>query len=445
MTTTESVSADTAAKVDANPFFRSASETIWERAETTRDVFAAAIQEAADQANYDILLHKSERGTYPAWLTVEAWLPVEGFDSAHDPRQRSKLMISIDTRAYNQFQLVVSATATRGKKTISISERPSFSRNDALEWAEYVLGRRGKPSNYTPVVDAIAAIFLSFIPFAKPPHHNPLQRQYKKSFPFTFAQLLIGVAAACLVFAFLVSQNSYSVGPEVAWLILAAVACGLTAAVLIARRQPVISVTPQPVVPPRELIMLDSWHTLIPELGRNFDEVKRRIVGKISEGESMGLTCEPEIYGFRTPYKFEQRERLVVTKVQSVVHVHIYKFGDDVFVGWDAYLNWARWQDSNSVASKVENGNFIEFRDLRPDLYVPNQFDLIDLNNLSDFVHRWIEIELKALLKEHKIDQEIDFAIIRGDRDQALDEERGKARRKTPKRQWKIRSPRGMA
>jgi hypothetical protein len=36
-------------------------------------------------------------------------------------------------------------------------------------------------------------------------------------------------------------------------------------------------------------------------------------------------------------------------------------------------------------------------------------------------VHRRLERELKAILKEKEIDQEIDFNIIRADRDAALD------------------------
>jgi hypothetical protein len=57
---------------------------------------------------------------------------------------------------------------------------------------------------------------------------------------------------------------------------------------------------------------------------------------------------------------------------------------------------------------------------------VPNQFDLMDLNSLTELVHRRIERELKAILKEKAIDQEIDFKIIRGDRDRALDKEQHK-------------------
>src|SRR5207302_1571382 len=116
-----------------------------------------------------------------------------------------------------------------------------------------------------------------------------------------------------------------------------------------------------------------------------------------------------------------------------MVHVHIYQFGNDAFVGWHAYLNWAQWDETKPVSKKIANGHEVEFRDLRPSVYIPNQFDLIDLSSLSEFVHRRIEREIKAMLKEKAIDQEIDFKIIRGDRDNALSEERHKGDEKKRK------------
>jgi len=190
------------------------------------------------------------------------------------------------------------------------------------------------------------------------------------------------------------------------------------------RRAHAVFVIEQPVPTPRNVGLVDSWHVVVAELGRDYDAIKERLVRSITAEQALDISCQSEMYGYRTPNGYEERERLVVSKGQSIVHVHIYRFTDDVFVGWHAYLNWAQWGETPAVSRKVERGQMVEFRELRRGYYVPNQFDLIDLNSLSELVHRRLERELKAILKEKEIDQEIDFRIIRGDRDAALDKSR---------------------
>ena len=152
--------------------------------------------------------------------------------------------------------------------------------------------------------------------------------------------------------------------------------------------------------------------------------VRTLSTSSVAEDASPGIACQTETYTHRAPNGYEQRERLVIARDQGMVHVHIYQFGHDLFVGWYAYVNWAQWAETKAVAVKIHGGQEVEYRDLRPAIYVPSQFDLIDLSSLSEFVHRRLERELKALMKEKAIDQEIDFKVIRGDRDRALDQER---------------------
>jgi hypothetical protein len=213
----------------------------------------------------------------------------------------------------------------------------------------------------------------------------------------------------------------------------------IVAALIVRRRRHAVFVPEQSIVPPRNLGLVDSWHAVIAEFGRDYDQIKARLVASVTAEQAAGLSCRTEVYGYRTPNGFEERERLVVSKGQGLVQVHIYRFSDDLFVGWHAYLNWAQWNETAAVSNKVERGQTVEFRELRQGYYVPNQFDLIDLNSLSELVHRRLERELKAILKEKEIDQEIDFNIIRGDRDAALDRARH-ADEGSSRRSWRYLS-----
>jgi hypothetical protein len=50
--------------------------------------------------------------------------------------------------------------------------------------------------------------------------------------------------------------------------------------------------------------------------------------------------------------------------------------------------------------------------------------DLIDLNSLTEWAHARIVQVLKQVMAERKLDQEIDFKIVRGERQSLLHEEK---------------------
>jgi hypothetical protein len=128
-----------------------------------------------------------------------------------------------------------------------------------------------------------------------------------------------------------------------------------------------------------------------------------------------------ETFGYRTANGYEERERLVVSRGQGHVHVHIHPAGRDLFVSWQAHLNWAQWSETAPVTHRDAGTSGIVYRDLKPSWYVPTDFDLIDLDSLSSVVHSTLEREIRALAADRNIDQEIDFEVNRGDRASALD------------------------
>jgi hypothetical protein len=287
---------------------------------------------------------------------------------------------------------------------------------DVIEWTRYALHRGQKPSNHHPVLDALLPSWIARW------KHNPLDRAYRGRWLFTATGLLAVGASVMFLIAF--AALGGGAGLLATLSALAGIACVGVAYVIARRRLHTVFVPAQSAVPPRNLGLVDSWHAVVAELGRDYDEIRARLIAAIAVEASAGLSCLTEAYGYRTPNGYEERERLVVSKGQGVVQVHIYRFSSDLFVGWHAYLNWAQWNESAPVSSRFAGREAVEYRELRQGYYVPNQFDLIDLNGLSELVHRRLQRELKAILDEKKIDQEIDFSIIRGDRNTALDQQR---------------------
>src|SRR5690606_20889445 len=118
----------------------------------------------------------------------------------------------------------------------------------------------------------------------------------------------------------------------------------LASFVLVIRRSRQYSVVNRPPTAPRQLFLVDSWHTSVPDVAYSFDQLNERLERALSLIDP-SISMSRENHQYETPYGLEERGRLTFTKGQAVVHVHIYPFAADAFVGWDGFLNWAKWSE----------------------------------------------------------------------------------------------------
>lgn len=445
MSDTIAATQDTTA--DYRPFHRTSQSTVWSSAFQRRDACYDAILREFEARQLKALLVKSENGQYPPFVRLEAWKPLSGGTSSEtDSRIRSDMELQFKAMPYHEHPVVTTARAKVANRAIAVADRPRFSVSDAVDWALYTVGAQGKPRNYRPVSDFFSNAFLSLIPFVRTLHSNRIERRFRNSFRISLPMVLglIGVLLGATGFTMIKSAGYYDdeqISIGILLLVLAALPL-IVALIVRGRRKMAVSVSERPTIPPRYLLMLDSWHAVIPDLGPAAGDLKKKILRKLSGLDAAGITSEIERYGFRTPNGFDERDRIVVSKGQGVAHIHVYNFGKDLFVGWDSYANWAQWQETPAISKRHIKGSLTEYRGLQAGVYVPNQFDLIDLNSLTELVHRDITRIVKAAMEEHKIDQEIDFSIIRGDREAALDREkydrRTKQEGRKSERRWRI-------
>jgi hypothetical protein len=416
---------------DARPLHKLSDTTSWDRAEQLRDSMHDAMEATERAESVSVSIVRSPAGTYPPSVEMEAWLPGQ---SEREGSLRSVLTIWVEAAPHRRNSCVVSVRLERAGRAIAVAQRPDFTLDDAREWMLHALDRGAKPSSYTPVQDALVNMFRAFVPFVQPLHANPIVREFPENIPFS-GFMAIG---ACLLVAATATFDGESLVFPIALLLLAG------AVYAIALRRPVsISVVDRPRTPPRNVSLVDSWHTVVPDLGAQLTDLARRIEKSLAPLESSSVEVERETYAFRGPNGIEQRERLVVSKGQAIAHVHTYRFGSDIFIGWESYLNWAKWGETVPVWKKVTMADITEYRGLTPVFYLPNQYDLIDLNSLTEVVHQRVTAVVKRMMEEHRIDREIDFTILRGDRDRALDKERFDRRSKqsdagAQRGRWKI-------
>jgi hypothetical protein len=390
--------------IDARPVIASSAQSPWTDAENQRDALADAMEAALKDLNLRALVVRSQPGVYPATLQLVAWSPQDESDSA-TVTKRDELKISIDVNPYLQNPILYRIDIAARNRRISKS-RWRLSEADAKQLAAYAVGNGPVPEI---LKGDLARSLVGLIPFgALMLDRNELIKSARPS-RLTVPNALIAGGGLIGLFG----------GMSQSLLVLPGLAAIVVGAMWSMRRPRLYANVKRPELAPRRLFLVDSWQTSVPDVGPYFSQLVSRIERAVNAVDP-AIGARWENHQYRTPYGFESRSRLTLTKGQAVVHLHIYPFANDAFVGWDGYMNWARWAETEAVSTNVRDGKRVDYRSLAVGPHIPNDFDLVELNALCELVHRRIVTEIKALLKEKQIEAEIDFSIIRGNRENAL-------------------------
>ena len=290
---------------------------------------------------------------------------------------------------------------------------------DLREIVGYLMVGGRKPKFFRPRAPLFVRLIDAIIPFV---HLEPRNRIIKIARPnrFTVPTMLVAVGLVAVWFAYGAWQNEFEDSGNSWFVPVMLAAAAFVAASIIASRRKVLDAIPfQPARTPRREFLLDSWHVSVPEGGVDFLAFEERLLSRL---RSLDKTIELAIETHQnlTPRGFEERERAVLSKGQATLHVHVYPFGTDAFVGWESYLNWNRWAEGEIVSTTVKDGAKLNFHSLGVGVHVPTDFDLIEANVLTETTHRILTKEIRLFLKEREIEADLDFKIIRGDRESAL-------------------------
>jgi len=171
----------------------------------------------------------------------------------------------------------------------------------------------------------------------------------------------------------------------------------------------------KPLQEPRTLRRLDSWQALVFEIGQEVVSARQEVLAELRKGISSGFTVETETIWYMGLDGQEEREQLVARFRRGIAFVQIYTYGQDLFVGWDAHINVGTWVEQE-VARGLKQGQMFSLRTVVAGRQEYTEYDLFDTNCLVEWVHGAVIKVVKRIMAHHRIDQEIDFKIIRGDR-----------------------------
>lgn len=184
--------------------------------------------------------------------------------------------------------------------------------------------------------------------------------------------------------------------------------------VLLLRRNHWVVSSGKPASEPRTLERWDEWQVLLPGIGRSAGVLRQELLGEITKAsppEARAVLEDEWNWGLDGK---EVRARLVVTYRRALVFVHVNSYGDDLYVGWNAHVNRGQWSEVE-VARGVLRGTseLVALRTVQHAVQPVTEFDLQDATSVGEFVHRHAAKLVRRLLKEHEIDVELDFKVVR--------------------------------
>jgi len=149
---------------------------------------------------------------------------------------------------------------------------------------------------------------------------------------------------------------------------------------------------------PRNMRYLDSWQTVLFGAGNDVDTIRSQLMRLFASTQLPRLLCTTERIWYWGLEGKEEREQIVLRYGRAIVFVQVYRYGADLFAGWDAQLNMGIWFEKQ-LASGVErhSGKRVDLMTVIHGWQVNTEYDLIDLNCVAEWTHAQITQVLKTI------------------------------------------------
>ena len=142
----------------------------------------------------------------------------------------------------------------------------------------------------------------------------------------------------------------------------------------------------KPLAEPRMLSYLDAWQTVVFGAGDGAERIKEELFTYFEGYKQYRFSFTLEkIWRWGLDGKVE-REQIVLRFGRGLVFCQVYKYGSDLYIGWDAHLNIGSWKE-RELATGIDKGTGkrVKVMTIEQAVQPVTEFDLIDLNCLLEF------------------------------------------------------------
>ncbi len=403
-----STAAHTAAPLalDLQPILERSGADTWSHAARASHELYIAFQQSCEAEGIRALVLKSDPFVYPVQVKFEGWIPKEG----RSLTERVSVIITIEPKPFHKYELVYKVEVDdRGKKQ-TYPGLWQFAPGHVWLLVKYLLRRGPRPS-----FGSIQLRQQNF-EFWKPANKvSALRYDWGGLLPRSL--LLLGVLAF--------GYGGGDIGASMSGLVLiigAAVSWSF-----LAQRETSVRCLGKPEAEPRYLLRVDSWQAVVTGLGDATPVLRERFLKILEPPFTKGFRHRIEhIWRWGLEGKVE-REQFVLTLGRAIVFCQIYQYDQELYVGWDGQLNVGQWVEK-TVTKGIDKhaGCRVSINTVVPGYQDVTEYDISDLNCLIEWTHAQLTKQVKELMEERKIDQEIDFKIQRGERQNLTSEERTK-------------------
>jgi hypothetical protein len=385
--------------LDVQPILERRIDSIWTRVEQTRDTLCDALRHACKKEGFDALVIKSHPFVHPAWVKLECWIP-KNSEVGNAVTERGLVLVKIRAREFYRHELEYSVELKDRGRPKTYSCLSDFGPIQVEQIVRFLLVHGHKPK--------LGNLELRTEPTEiwKPANKvNVLRTDWLRLSPVVLITLGIVFLLLIPLSLDLLPLGMFFLG-----------SAGLVFYRLHKRHTVVLS-PGKPVAEPRILSLIDSWQTMISELGTDAGLLRQRFLAALCDPPITGLKSWVEAIWYWGLDGKVEREQIVLTLRRAILFCQIYQYDRELYVGWDTHLNHGQWIEK-TVATGIhkKSGEFTEVKTVESGWQPLTEYDVTDVNCLIEWTH-WKLVQLvKRLMEERNIDQEIDFKIIRGDR-----------------------------
>jgi hypothetical protein len=353
------------------------------RVDGVRRDIDAAFKKACIELGIAAYVGRSNSFEFPAKVLFEAWIPQ---DSARDLTERVWARVTIEPKPYHLFDIEYHVEIqNRGRKK-NWGRYGAFRQNDAVAIVAHLVFKKEKPKLSLRIHDSTLLCWL----LARKKNELDATKKWD-------------VDSICLSLV------------------------GLGFIVELAPKA--VRAAGKPEKEPRFLTHYDSWQAVVSGAGRSRSILQDRFIAILHNAPIKEMRHYVERIQYRALEMIEERDQLVLTARRGIMYCQIYEFGNDLYVGWQSFLNRGTWIEQ-TIAHGVDRQSLkrVEVKTVVPGTKPLSEYDLMDLNCLTEWIHAQIVSLTKQIMAELQIDQEIDFKIVRGERGQLEAREKEKER-----------------
>ncbi len=361
------------------------------RAEVLRDQLYERIERESQRAGVPVVGYKSPARSGTVWARFDFVLPQD----TENLSLRAGLTVTIERYDFHRYEHLITLQLSHGTQKKTVPGLLELTDGDLRALLQFTKAGGGFP--------ALASQRVRLFPFQLWRPRNKVER-------LRTDWLMVGITLG-LVLIFFIPV----VGP------ISAIIGFFLFRSYLKKRKTYILTTGKPLHDPRELIRMDGWQTTIYRLGPRIESVKAALLERLRASSETGIEVAPERIWYPGIDGKVEREQIVCTFRRAHAFLHLERYGDDLYVGWDSHVNGATWLEQ-TLARGVDRatGRPVVANRVVPGWQAPTEYDITDVNFLTEWLHAAVTRAVRLAMEEQRIDQEIDFTVQRESRKAAL-------------------------